>query len=113
MQELEEKTYNYTVQAIGFIKTLEKQFPHLVNEELREIAGNVSLKFMDALDSMENKDFSDNIRKSHEYAKRSFEILKSINCSENKELEKQKTQLLSESHEIIEKLNFIISRLIY
>jgi len=113
MQELEKKTYNYTVQTIGFIKTLEKQFPHLVNEELREIAGNVSLKFMDALDSIENNDFSDNIRKSHENAKRSFEILKSINCSENADLEKQKTQLLLESNEIIEKLNVIINKLIY
>ena len=112
MQELEEKTYNYTVQVIGFIKTLEKTFPHLVSAEFREIAGNVSLKFMDALDSIENKDFSDNIRKSHEYATRSFEILKSINCSENKDLEKQKAQLLLDSHEIIEKLNLIINKLI-
>jgi len=113
MQELESKTYNYSVQAIGFIKSLEKELPHLVNEELRKSAGEVSLKFMDAMDSVENKDFSDNIRKSLASTKRSFEILKSMNCSENKELEKHKALLLSESHEIIEKLNIIINKLIF
>lgn len=113
MQELETKTYNFTVQAIGFILSLEKELPHLVNEELRKTAGDVSLKFMDALESIENKDFSDNIRKSYESAKRSFEILKSMNCSENKELEKQKASLLTDLHEINEKLNFIINKLIY
>ncbi|HAN19554.1 MAG: hypothetical protein A2X13_15080 [Bacteroidetes bacterium GWC2_33_15] len=113
MQELEQKTYNYTVQTIGFIKSLEKELPHLVNEELRTTAGAVSLKFMDAMESIENKDFSDNIKKSFDNARRSFEILKTLNCSANKELEKQKAFLLSESHEIIEKLNFIISKLIY
>jgi hypothetical protein len=113
VQELESKTYNFSVQAIGFIKSLEKELPHLVNEELRKAAGEVSLKFMDAMESLENKDFSENIRKSYNNAKRSFDILKSMNCSENKELQKQKAELLTDLHEINENLSSIISKLIY
>lgn len=113
MQELESKTYNFTVKAIGFIKSLEKELPHLVNEELRKTAGDVSLKFMDAMDSDETKDFSDNIRKSYSNAQQSVEFLKSINCNENKELEKQKAELLTDLHEINENLSGIINKFIY
>jgi len=113
MQELESKTYNYSVQANSFVISLEKEFPHLANKELKKSAEEVSLRFMDAMDSISNGDFSENIRKSCENTKRSFEILKTINCSKNKEIEKHKALLLSESHEIIERLNFIISKLIF
>lgn len=113
MQQLESQAYNFTVKAIGFIKSLEKVLPHLVNEELRKSSSEVSLRFMEAMNADQTKDFSDNIRNSYQSAQQSFELLKSMNCSENKELEKQKAELLTDLHEINVKLSSIIIKLIY
>jgi len=113
MKELEEKTYNFTVQAIGLIKSLEKEFPELVNSELRKTMGNVSLKFMDALDSEENTDFANNLRDCKSSAEKSHELLSKMGDIENELYNSQRKALLSEAQEIKEKLENIISKLIY
>ena len=113
MQELEVKTYNFTVQGIGLIKSLEKEFPEKVNSELRQNIGNVSLKFMDALDAKENEDFAKNMRECSSCTKKSEELLSNMGTIQNETFEKQKMALINESKAIFEKLNTIIEKLIY
>jgi hypothetical protein len=113
MQELEEKTYSFTIQGIGLIKSLEKYFPEKVNSELRQNIGNVSLKFMDALDAQENKDFAKNIRECYSCTKETEELLNKMGTVQNDTFENQKIALINESKVICEKLNTIIEKLIY
>jgi len=113
MKELEEKTYNFTVQAIGLIKSLEKEFPKLVNPELKKALGNVSIKFMDAMDADENTDFANNLRDSKENAEKSYELLSQMGSIQNELFNSQRNTLISEAQEIKEKLENIISKLIY
>ena len=113
MQELEVKTYNFTVQGIGLIKSLEKGFPEKVNSELRQNIGNVSLKFMDALDAKGNEDFAKNIRECNLSAEKSEELLKEMGTIQNETFENQKNALINESKIIREQLDTIIKKLIY
>jgi len=113
MKELEIKTYNFSVQAIGLIKSLEKEFPELVNPELKKAMGNVSIKFMDAMDADENTDFANNLRDSKENAEKSHELLTKMGSIQNELFNSQRNTLISEAKEIKEKLENIISKLIY
>ena len=113
MKELEVKTYNFDIQGIGLIKSLEKKFPELANNDLKQSIGAVSLKFMDTLDSKENEDFAKNLKDCHSNAKKSFELLNSMGDIANNSLNEQRNKLINESKEIVEQLNTIIQKLIY
>jgi hypothetical protein len=113
MQELEVKTYNFTVQGIGLIKSLEKEFPEKVSSELRQNIGNVSLKFMDAQDAQENENFAKNIRECNSSAEKSEELLNELGTIQNETFENQKNALIKESKVIREQLDTIIEKLIY
>lgn len=113
MKELEVKTYNFAVLGIGLIKSLEKEFPELVNSDLKKSIGAVSIKFIDALDAEENKDFAKNLRDCHSNVQKSVELLNALGEIANNTLNEQKNTLIIESKIIIEKLNTIISKLIY
>ena len=113
MKELEVKTYNFAIQGIGLIKSLEKEFPELVNSDLKQSIGAVSLTFIDALNAEENEDFAKNLRDCHSNAQKSVELLNAMGEIANDTLSEQKSKLINESKIIIEKLNTIISKLIY
>jgi len=113
MKELEVKTYNFTVQGIGLIKSLEKEFPTLVNSDLRQSIGAVSIQFIDALNAKENEDFAKNLRDCYSNAQKSVELLHSLGEIDNNTLNDQKNTLINDSKEIIEKLNTVINKLIY
>ena len=113
MKDLEVKTYNFAVQGIGLIISLEKEFPELVNNELKQSMGAVSINFIDALNAQENEDFAKNPKMCYSNAKKSAELLQNLGVIENKTLEEQKMLLINESKSIIDKLNSIISKLIY
>lgn len=113
MKELEVKTYNFAVLGIGLIKSLEKEFPELVNSDLKKSIGAVSIKFIDALNAEENEDFAKNIRDCHSNAQKSIELLNALGKIANDTLNAQKNTLINESKIIIAKLNTIISKLIY
>ena len=120
MKELEVKTYNFTVQGIGLIKSLEKEFPELVNlsadrqdKELKQSIGAVSIKFMDALDAKEAEDFAKNLRECLSSANKSSELLKEMGEIKNDIFNNQRIALIDESKVIIAKLNTIVSKLIY
>ena len=113
MKELEVKTYNFAIQGIVLIKSLEKEFPELVNSDLKQSIGAVSLTFIDALNAEENEDFAKNLRDCHSNAQKSVELLNAMGEIANDTLSEQKSKLINESKIIIEKLNTIISKLIY
>jgi translation initiation factor 2B subunit (eIF-2B alpha/beta/delta family) len=113
MQELEVKTYNFAIQGIGFVKSLEKNNPEVDSNELKSCAGAVSIKLIAALDSKENDDFANNLRECHNNAIKALERLKSLDDLKEKNLENQRIQLIKEAEEIIEKLDKIIEKLIY
>jgi hypothetical protein len=113
MKELEVKTYNFAVQGIGLVKSLEKEFPELADNDLKQSMGTVSIKFIDALNAKENEDFAQNIKDCHLNALKSSEILSKMGEIKNDTFNKQKEVLINESKEIIEKLDTVISKLIF
>ncbi|MDA3953817.1 MAG: hypothetical protein PF485_09230 [Bacteroidales bacterium] len=113
MKELEVKTYNFAIQGIGLIKSLEKEFPELANNELKQSIGSVSIKFIDALNAEGNEDFAQNIKDCHSSALKSSILLIEMDEIKNDTFNKQKKALINESKVIIEKLDIIISKLIF
>jgi len=113
MRDLEEKTYEYTVQGIGLIKSIEKVFPELLSTDLKKSIGAVATKYMDAVESNENDDFAKNLRESHSSAEKSLELLNSMSDIADSDLNEQKKKLIVETKEIVDQLNAIIQKLIY
>lgn len=113
MKELEEKTYDFAIQGIGLIKSLEKEFPELVNKDLKQSMGAVSIKLIDALNAEKNEDFAQNIRDCHSNTLKSSELLSKMDEISNDTFNKQKEELINESKVIIEKLDTVISKLIF
>lgn len=113
MKDLEVETYNYSVAGIGLVKSLEKKYPHLVNPELKQTIGNVSLKFMDAVSASENEDFAHNLRLCFAATKKSVELLNAMEEIQDEQIVSEKEKMVRDSKMIIEKLETIISKLIY
>ncbi len=113
MEELEVQTYKFAVEGIGFVKSLEKEYPEIVPSELKYSMGNVSMKFIDALNSKENENFAENLRGCYENAKKSSELLVKLEGITNNSLLKQNEKLINDIRSIINKLDNIKSKLIY
>ena len=113
MKKLEVKTCNCAIQGIGLIKSLEKEFPELANKVLKQSMCAVSIKFIDALNAEKNEDFAQNIKDCHSNALKSSELLIKMDEMKNDNFNTQKEVLITESKVIIEKLDTIISKLIF
>jgi len=113
MKDLEKQTYDFAVAGISLIKSLEKEYPELVNSELKKNIGAVSIKYIDAINAQENEDFANNLRACHSSAKKSIELFNALGEIGNINLNKQKIKLIKDSKIIIEKLDTVISKLIY
>jgi len=113
MKELEEKTYQYSIKGIGLVKTLEKKFPDLLNPDLKQNIGKVSIKFMDALNAKETDDFAKNLRESHSCAQKAHELLSKMDEIENPNLNDEKKKLIEETKQLVDQLDSIIQKLIY
>lgn len=113
MRDLEEKTYQYTIQGIGLVKSLEKEYPELLSPDLKKSIGNVSTKCMDAFDAKENEDFANYLREAYANSKISMDLLNSMGDIANNTFNEQRKNLIKEAKEIADKLNTIIQKLIY
>jgi hypothetical protein len=113
MRDLEKQTYDFAVAGISLIKSLEKEFPELVNSELKQNVGAVSIKYIDAINAQENEDFANNLRECHSSAEKSIELFSALGEIGNINLNEQKIKLINDSKIIIEKLDTVISKLIY
>ncbi|MDA3780105.1 MAG: hypothetical protein PF487_07815 [Bacteroidales bacterium] len=114
MQEVEKLAYDFSIQCIGFIKSLNKNNPNIETCELKENTGNVSLKLLNALKSKINKDFSDNLKKSYGSISKCNSLLQDIDCSKvSSSLEEERKDLIKKSATLITKLKVITEKLIY
>ena len=113
MEELEQKTYLYTVQGIGLVKSLEKHYPELASQELKGSIGAVSLKYLAALQAKENTEFAKNLRESNSNAKKSLEILESLKGIKEKDFVELKNELIDEAKYLVDRLDKVIEKLIF
>jgi len=113
LKELEKKTYIFSVEAIGWAKSMEKANDH-TNEAVsfKLTAANAYKFFSNAVIAEENKAFADNLRDSLNATKEARKLLEGIS-TENEELAKQQKALYDKSGEIIDELEEIIKKIIY
>ncbi len=114
MKELEKNTYIFSVEAIGFAKTLEKK------EELKDkagilknLAGNTYKKFADARQAEETKSFANFLRESYKNACEAKKLLEEIHIDGNSELENQQEGLIKKIKIIVSGMDDITKKLIY
>lgn len=113
MRDLELKTYDYTVKAIGLVKSIEKEYPEMSITDFRKSAGDVSLKFLEAVNAKENEDFANALRTCHSQLQKSSEILEAMEKFENEQMEKERLALIRAANPINKELDTIIKKLIY
>lgn len=115
MKEIETLTYNFSVSAIGFAKSIEKT--NSENETIsnfKEKAGSISLQFMKAFDIDGNKEFADCIRNSYEASLDTKKLLQCITIeADDQQLDTQKEKLGHEIDVIISKLEDVLKKIIY
>jgi len=113
LKELEKKTYIFSVEAIGWAKSMEKMNDH-PNEAMsfKIAAANAYKFFSSAIVAEENKAFADKLRDSLSATKEARKLLNEIS-TENEELAKQQKALYEKSGEIISELEKIIKKIIY
>lgn len=113
MEELEIKTYDFAVQAIGFAKSIEKEYPEIQIQDFKKSSGAVSIKFIEAMNAKENEDFANGLRECLTNLQKSGEYLRLMQEVENERLEKEKSALVEEYIKIEKELDSIIKKLIY
>ena len=113
MKELEKKTYIFSVEAIGWAKSMEKVNDHS-NEAVsfKLAAANAYKFFSGAIIAEENKAFADMLRDSLSAEKEARKLLEEIS-TEDEELAKQQKALYEKSDEIISELEKILEKIIY
>ena len=113
MKELEKKTYIFSVEAIGWAKSMEKINDHSNQTvSFKLVAANAYKFFSGAVIAEENKAFADRLRDSLSAAKEARKLLDEVS-TENDELAKQQKALYEKNDEIISELEEIIQKIIY
>ncbi len=113
MQELEKETYNFAVQTIGFVRSLEKAGSNHDLAKLKTSAAKVSTIFIEAMEANENKEFADNLRECLKHAKHAHEELNKISVSDTESPSKELDRLKSSLNRIEKQLEEISTKLIY
>lgn len=113
MRELEKKIYIFSVEAIGWAKSMEKTNvnPNEVGS-FKLASANAYKYFSDAVVSEENHAFADKLRDSLNAAKEAGKLLDGISAG-NKELAKQQNLLKEKIEKIVSKLEEITKKIIY
>lgn len=113
MQELEKETYNFAVQTIGLVRSLEKVKSNVDLTKLKASAAKVSTKFIDAMEADENKVFAENLRDCLQHAKHAHEELNKISIPDEERFVKELGQLKLSVQKIEQQLTEISAKLIY
>lgn len=113
MEELEIKTYDFAVKAIGFAKSIEKELSEIQVNDFKQNSGAVSIKFIEAMNANENEDFANNLRECFEKLQESDKFLQAMETLKIEQLENEKAELISEAGKIKVQLDSIIKKLIY
>jgi predicted nucleic acid-binding Zn-ribbon protein len=113
MQELEKKAYIYSVEAIGFAKTLEKDKRHPEQTQLfKTLSGKIYTMVADSHKAESNKDFADTLRECKNITLQLEKLLSQLEISDSG-MKEQKKQLEKKLQEINNKLNDLLSKIIY
>lgn len=113
MLELEKKVYIYSVESIGYARSIEK-----LNEDsslagkFREAAGRVYTLLTDALEAEENQELANLFRESRSLASESRKYLEQTHV-EDAALKEKKKELTALVDDILERMDAIEQRLIY
>ncbi len=113
MQQLEKKIYIFSVEAIGWSKSMEKkdnQPEDVVSFKLA--AANAYKLFSDAVTSEENRDFANKLRDSLTAAKKAQKIINELSV-DDEELKKQQSNLNQQIEKIVNELEEITKKIIY
>ncbi len=114
MKELEKNTYVFSVEAIGFAKTLEKKEAQKKNAGIiKEYAGTVYRKLADAQQEDETEVFADSLRKSYQAASQAKDLFEELEIENDVDLQDQQKKLLEKIKIIVSKMDEIIKKLIY
>jgi flagellar hook-associated protein FlgK len=113
MQQLEKKIYIFSVEAIGWSKSMEKNDDQPEDAVSFKLAAANAYKFFsDAVGSEENSAFANKLRDSLTAAKEAQKIVNRIS-SDDQELEKQRSNLNQQIATIVNELEEIIKKIIY
>ena len=113
MQELEKKAYIYTVEAIGFARSLEKLCPDSDPiKEFKENSGKIYTLVADTHKAESNEKFADHLRQVRTIAYDLETKLPQIDVTDES-LSATQEQLKQQLSEIIKKLDEILSKIIY
>lgn len=113
MKNLEKNIYIYSVEAIGWAKSMEKTPAD--SEQLKTFkfaAGNMYKQFSDAVISEDNKVFADHLRASLKQGKQSAQLLDAFTIEEQS-LKNQQTNLQTRIEDIINQLEEVTGKIIY
>ena len=112
MLELEKKAYIYSVESIGYSRSMEKQGSQSeLAGSFREAAGRVYTLLTDALEAEENKDFAALFRDSKSQASASRQYLQQLNAKQAG-LEEKKHELIGLVDDIMRRMDEIEKKLI-
>jgi len=113
MKYLEKKLYIFSVEAIGWAKSMEKitDQPALV-ENFKYAAANAYKRFSEAIASEDNKDFASKLRASNKLVKQAGQLLRDL-TTEDETLSRQKTELDKQKQDIETSLEEITKKIIY
>lgn len=107
--DLEERTYKFTRRVIEFINTLPKTIPNVeISKQLVRSAGSVGANYIEANESLSKKDFIMRIKICRKESKESRYWLKLVSC--NKGFEKNQSDLIQESNEIMKIFGAILEK---
>jgi len=113
MLELEKKVYIYSVESIGYARSLEKLAEQSeLAVQFREAAGRIYTLLTDALEAEENQELANLFRESHSRASESRKYLEQTR-SEDAGLQEKKKELATLIDDILARMDEVEQRLIY
>ncbi|GEM_PF-1265704 len=115
MVELEKQAYLYSVNVIGYARSLEHQCGESgqkVAARLKQAGGQVYQLLTDCLEAEANEDFAGLFRQSREQAALSLDYLNQSQPGQA-DLQEQKASLRASAQQLLERMDQIESKFIY
>ena len=100
--DLEERTLEFAKQVRIFIKKLARTISNIEDgKQLIRLSGSIGANYIEANESLSKKDFVMRIKISRKESKESRYWLLLVDTGDNKELEKERQELIEEATELM------------
>ncbi|MEW6417843.1 MAG: four helix bundle protein [Nitrospirota bacterium] len=107
--DLEDRTLNFAKKIIEFVNKLPKTLSNIeISRQMVKASGSVGANYIEANESLSKKDFLMRVKICRKEAKETRYWLKLISC--DKESEKERTNLIQESTELMKIFGAIIEK---